>query len=94
MPVYARLSGQPTVDYARTILASGGDVDVPALLYGIRTPASSNQMFLTLHTEVREMTKPLGKLADWMADYCYGRVDGHQLGSNGKELDHVCEWLL
>ena len=46
-----RLSGQPAVDYARTcLLTSGGDVDVPAVLYDIKTSASSDERFLALHT--------------------------------------------
>ena len=38
----------------------------PALLYDIKTSVSSNQRFLALHTEDREIGKPLGELADWM----------------------------
>ena len=63
----ARLSGLPTVDYARTcLLTSGGDVDAPAILYDVKTSASSNERFLVLRTEDHAIVKPLGKLADWM----------------------------
>ena len=55
----------PTVNYAR-VLTSGGDVDVPAMLYDIKTSASSNERFLALRTEDHAIVKPLGKLADWM----------------------------
>ena len=36
------------------------------MLYDIETSASSNERFLALHTEDREIVKPLGRLGDWI----------------------------
>ena len=86
-----RLSGQPAVDYARTcLLASGGDVDVPAMLYGVKTPASPNERFLALRTEDHATVKPLGKLADWMATTVAESMRTN-LDQMTRILNHVCE---
>ena len=59
----ARLSSIADVDYSG-MLASGGDLDTPALLFDLKTSASSNERVLRSGEQV--MIMPHGRLAQWM----------------------------
>ena len=59
----ARLSSVADVDYSG-MLASGGDLDTPALLFDLKTSTSSNERIFM--SGEREVVKPSGKLAEWL----------------------------
>ena len=57
------MSSVADVDYSG-MLTSGGDLDTPALLFDLKTSASSNERIFM--SGEREVVKPSGKLAQWL----------------------------
>ena len=57
------MSSVADVDYSG-MLTSGGDLDTPALLFDLKTSASSNERIFM--SGEREVVKPSGKLAEWL----------------------------
>ena len=74
----ARLSSVADVDYSG-MLTSGGDLDAPALLFDLKTSASSNERILMSGEQV--MIMPHGRLAQWMLNT--------MMESNVRSLDQL-----
>ena len=69
---------QTRVDYSG-MLTSGGGLDTPALLFDLKTPASSNERIFM--SGEREIVKPSGRLAEWLLSTI--------MGSNVCSLDQL-----